>query len=111
MNTISAVNVLLRAADKAVQHGWVVVLCPQGTGIAKQLTLLLPTTFPEANVSGRTVLLAGGNRISVTDVGTKVFVPEGTRFAVALYGWSEDIVSDPKDLAAWKVRSIGVVPL
>lgn len=111
MNIISSVNILLRAADKAVQHGWVVVLCPQGTGIARQLSLLLPTTFPEANVSGRTVLLAGGNRISVTDVGTKVFVPEGTSFVIALHGWSEDIVSDPKDLAMWKARSAEVVAL
>ena len=85
MNLLQNVVFSLRYARK--NRSWVVVVCPDVETTAQCRQVLAAAVSDQDKFSGRTVLLAGGGKVSVTVVDADVFIPEEDSFETLFAGW------------------------
>jgi len=105
-NIVQNVVFALQYAQK--KKVWVVIVCPDET-IARECRQILAGAVPEGTIcSGRTAILPGGGRVSLTPVDSDVFVPEEDVFHTLFVGWSVDQKRD-KDMSKWYKDTAGVL--
>lgn len=101
------VPMLTAAVDYAKEHSeWVVLVTPKGilNSVQAALTAVRPLS---AKMVGRTTLLPGGGRVTVTSGESQIF---GARFLVMFLGFSNELT--PRDQIAfhtWRQQAEGVV--
>jgi hypothetical protein len=86
--------------------GWVVLVCPDEEVLTEYRAGMIGILPAGSSFSGRTAMLPGGGRLSVTTATTPVFVPEEVPFTVLFAGWgTTDKKSSSKRMTQWRERA------
>lgn len=104
----SALSALLTHARDA--KVWVVVVASEEGGLRDALSKLLVALKPgDSQLSGRTLLLPGGGRLSVLG-GTET--PQGEGFQVMFMGYDRELMpADEIALHAWRQRATATITM
>lgn len=111
MVTVSShISAIRAAVEHARQSGdWIVIVAPSGgpeTALQEALTAVRP---PDASMGGRTLLMPGGGRVTVTGGSCDV---AGDGYLVMTLGYDTKLT--PRDeiaLHGWRQNAIGVVTM
>lgn len=87
------------------RKSWLVVVVPDDQ---IQSCLRIVASFTEGFFSGRTLLLAGGGKMSVAAVTDANFVPAETPFSVLFLGWGGKY--DGSKMQPWREAASQVIP-
>jgi hypothetical protein len=100
----SIVATLWTAASIAARtKEWVIVVVPDGSDFISAFGACAAGALPSGtSLGGRTALLPGGGRLSITPVGQDPFVPTGTLYSVMFAGWGDDIAADNRRMLLWR---------
>lgn len=95
------------ALDRAQDtKGWFVLILPNDMELQDRCRSIIAGILPAtAKFGGRTAVLPGGGRVSVTRATDPVFIEEGTPFTTMFVGWSNNPSrEDSRGMAAWRDR-------
>lgn len=97
------------ASIAALSKEWVIVVVPDGSDFLSAFGTVAAGSFPPGtSLGGRTALLPGGGRVSVTSVGQDPFVPKDTPYSVLFAGWGDDIAADNRRMLLWRQGATAV---
>lgn len=102
---LDALSALVRRVRES--HEWVVVIVPPGDAGDPFQRVLTTITPPDGHMGGRTLMLPGGGRVTVTEVLTDV---AGDGYLIMFLGFDQALQRSVEiALHYWRNKAVGIV--
>lgn len=82
---------------------WVVIVCPNAQVCGECSRYIAAALDPKAKFSGRTAILPGGGRVSVSSATEPIFLSDPHQFTASFVGWEGESRADA--MVRWQEAS------